>query len=135
MQDDPRSPVSYPHTGRPTGGNPSLWQKLVGGVVMIGVFALALAFSVALFAVIVVVGAALWGYLWWKTRELRKAMREHVDAQMAGQTKSPGEAPGRHRGQGVVIDGEVIRDDEPRQSVASQESIRTKTRPAGARGP
>ena len=132
MQDDHRSTGSYPDPGRPGGGTPTLWQKLVGGVVMIGVFALALAFSVALFAVIVTVGAAVWGYLWWKTRELRRAMREHVDVRMTGKATPPAEPTGRHGGQGVVIDGEVIRDDEPAQSAGTEGAARNG---AGAREP
>lgn len=50
---------------------------------------LGLAFSVLLFAVVAVLGLAVWGYLWWKTRNIRQAM----------QSKSPG---------GQVIDGEAI---------------------------
>lgn len=45
-------------------------------------------FSVVVFAVILVLGMAVWGYLWWKTRKLRRAMQE--------------QAPG-----GQIIDGEV----------------------------
>lgn len=46
-------------------------------------------FSVLLFAVIIAVGLLVWGYVWWKTREVRKAMREHP--------------PG-----GTVIEGEAV---------------------------
>ena len=46
-------------------------------------------FSVVVLAVIAVLGLAVWGYLWWKTRKLRRAMREH--------------AP-----DGQIIDGEAI---------------------------
>lgn len=35
-----------------------------------------LTFSVLFLAVVVAVGLVVWGYVWWKTRELRKAMRE-----------------------------------------------------------
>ena len=51
----------------------------------------AFTFSLVLFAVLVVVGLLVWTYLWWKTRALRKQMRE----------RPPG---------GRVIEGEVIRD-------------------------
>lgn len=51
----------------------------------------AFAFSLVLFAVLVAVGLLVWAYLWWKTRALRKQMRE----------RPPG---------GRVIEGEVIRD-------------------------
>jgi hypothetical protein len=49
-------------------------------------------FSVLLFAVVATVGVVAWGYLWWRTRELRRRMRAHPP------------------GGGVVIEGEVIRE-------------------------
>ena len=75
-------------------------------LVMAGVFVLALTFSVALFAVLLTVGVVVWGYLWWKTRAVRKAMREQMDA--AG-GRGPG-AGGAARNQGLIIEGEVIRE-------------------------
>lgn len=45
--------------------------------------------SVVVFAFIAVFGLTIWSYVWWKTRKLRRAMRE--------------QAPG-----GQVIDGEAI---------------------------
>ena len=50
-------------------------------------------FSLLVFAILAIVGVLVWGYLWWKTRELRRQMRE--------------QPPG-----GRVIEGEAIRDDE-----------------------
>ncbi|MCB1961254.1 MAG: hypothetical protein KDE68_12145 [Rhodocyclaceae bacterium] len=71
----------------------SPWQKLLALVAGAGMFVLALMFSVVLFAGVVTVGLALWGFLWWKTRTLRKQMRDNP--------------PG-----GLVIEGEVIREGE-----------------------
>jgi len=48
-------------------------------------------FSLLVFAILVTGGLLVWGYLWWKTRELRRQMRE----------RPPG---------GRVIEGETIRD-------------------------
>ena len=56
-------------------------------------------FSLVVFAVIVVLVLALWGYVWWKTRKLRRAMQE--------------QAPG-----GLVIDGEA--------TVVEETPVRTK---------
>ncbi|MBN8442176.1 MAG: hypothetical protein J0M28_10835 [Thauera sp.] len=70
---------------------PSLLQKIVAGLTAVLVFGVALMFSVVLFAVVVTVGAVAWGYLWWKSRDLRKQMRD----------RPPG---------GLVIEGEVIRE-------------------------
>jgi HAMP domain-containing protein len=53
--------------------------------------ALGFMFSLIVFAVIAVIGLALWGYVRWKTRKLRRAMRE----QAAGNN-------------GHVIDGEAV---------------------------
>lgn len=58
-------------------------------------------FSLVILAVIAVAGLLAWSYFWWKTRKLRKAMRDHPSG-------------------GVVIDGEVIvvDDDESRRDKA-----------------
>jgi O-antigen/teichoic acid export membrane protein len=71
---------------------PSLWRKIVAFVVTVALVGVALMFSVLLFVVVATAGLVGWGYLWWRMRELRKAMRE-----------SP--PPGS-----VVIEGEVIRE-------------------------
>lgn len=48
-------------------------------------------FSLLVFAILATGGLLVWGYLWWKTRDLRRQMRE----------RPPG---------GRVIEGETIRD-------------------------
>ena len=53
--------------------------------------------SVLVFASIAAIGALMFGYLWWKTRGLRKQMRKQQMPENASQ--------------GCVIEGEVIRDD------------------------
>lgn len=37
-------------------------------------------FSVVLLAVVAVVVLCVWGYFWWKTRELRRVLREQQEA-------------------------------------------------------
>jgi membrane protein implicated in regulation of membrane protease activity len=49
-------------------------------------------FSLVLFAVIAVVGLAAFGYFWWKTRALRKAMREQAPRTESGGQVIEGEA-------------------------------------------
>lgn len=61
----------------------------VGAVLLLA----GLAFSVVILAVGIAAGLAAWGWFWWKTRALRKAMRE----------RPPG---------GQVIEGEVVVVDE-----------------------
>lgn len=55
---------------------PGLVGKVLGVVAGAALLVLGVMFSVVLLAVLVVAGLAAWAYFWWKTRELRKAMRE-----------------------------------------------------------
>ncbi len=107
MYRDPRFSGLFDKLQRGDGAPPSLLQKLVAVVVAAAVFSLALMFSVVLFAVVLTVGAAAWGYLWWKTRALRKTMRAQGEARMRAQDQAAG-AHGSARG--LVIEGEVIRE-------------------------
>ena len=75
--------------------SPNLLNKVAKIVVSVVLIGLALMFSALLLMVIVTVGAMAWGYLWWRTRDLRKQMRKH----------SPSEVVDA----GEVIEGEVIR--------------------------
>jgi hypothetical protein len=50
---------------------------LVGGVLLASAFVLSLAF----FAVALTVALVFIGYVWWKTRGLRKQMREHIQSE------------------------------------------------------
>jgi len=63
----------------------------VGAVVLVAVFT----FSLLVFAIVATGGLLLLGYLWWKTRDLRKQIREQM------RERRPGER---------VIEGEVIRE-------------------------
>ncbi|MBI5786183.1 MAG: hypothetical protein HZA64_12065 [Rhodocyclales bacterium] len=60
----------FPHTPA------SPLQKAASAVIGLALLALGLMFSVVLIAVLVVAGLAAWGYLWWKTREVRRILRE-----------------------------------------------------------
>ncbi|CAH1082202.1 hypothetical protein [Candidatus Nitrotoga sp. 1052] len=75
--------------------SPSLLSKVAKIVVTVVLIGLALMFSALLFVVILTVGAMAWGYLWWKTRDLRRQMREY--------------SPNDVVIEGDVIEGEVIR--------------------------
>lgn len=91
MRRDPRFDPLFGRLHRQAVEPMTLTQKILAAIVGAGVFALALMFSVVLFAVFIAVGTVAWGYLWWKTRAIRKQMREN-----------PPDA--------LVIEGEVIRE-------------------------
>lgn len=84
----------------PDANQPSLPGKILAFAAAAVLLAVSLMFSLLLFAVALVVGLLLWGWLWWKTRELRGQMRER---QMGGMDDQP---PG-----GRVIEGEVVREE------------------------
>lgn len=71
-------------------------QKVVAVVSGLAVLALGVAFAVVLLPIMLAVGAVVLGRLWWRTRALRKAMRQAVAA------GGYAEADGR------VIDGEAV---------------------------
>ena len=117
MYRDPRFSGLFQTLGGPAAKPPTLLQKVVGAVVMAGVFMLALTFSVAFFAVLLTAGVAIWGWVWWKTRARRKAMRAQMDAQASaggGRAGGYGAAAGSR---GLIIEGEVIREVEVEEEV------------------
>lgn len=79
---------------RPTEPGPlgKLVALLAGMILLVAAFM----FSVVILAIVSVVGLAAWGYFWWKTRALRRAMRENTSAN------------------GQVIDGEAVVVDDSR---------------------
>jgi uncharacterized membrane protein len=80
--------------------SPGLLHKLVALIVSVAMVGLALMFSAVLFAIIIVAGTLAWAYLWWKTRELRKQMRNFPPREVKQEEKM---------GDGEVFEGEVIR--------------------------
>jgi uncharacterized membrane protein len=77
-----------------------LLRKLVALIVTATLVGLVLMFSVVLLAIIIVVGAIAGIYLWWKTRELRKQMRDFASRAAVREEKAR---------ENDVIEGEVIR--------------------------
>jgi hypothetical protein len=68
---------------------PGFFTKLLTLLASVALLIVGLMFSVLFLAVIAAVGLVVWGYFWWKTRELRKVMRERP--------------PGGH-----VVEGEAV---------------------------
>lgn len=77
-------------------------QKLFAFVVGTILLVFGLMFSVVVLAGLVAAGLAVWAYLWWKTRDLRRAMRE---------------APVARRPGGDIIEGEAVVVEESRAAV------------------
>lgn len=80
---------------------------LIGGLALL---ILGFMFSLMLLAVAAVLVAGIWAYLWWKTRELRRRLREHG-------APSPREGPPGGRifdGEAVHVDGADARDADTR---------------------
>lgn len=80
--------------------SPGLLRKLAALIVTVAMVGLVLMFSAVLFAIIIVVGTIAWAYLWWKTRELRKQMRNFPPREVQREEKMS---------DGEVFEGEVIR--------------------------
>ena len=75
----------------------NILSLLAGAVLLILGFML----SAVIFLVIAVIGLGLWGYFWWKTRALRKAMKASMPREESGNVE-PVQPEGR------IIEGEVI---------------------------
>jgi len=88
---------NFPHA---TANSPSLLRRVARLVVAIALIGLVLMFSALLFIVVLTAGTMVLGYLWWKTRDLRKQMRNHP----LGDEVIRGEVI-----EGEIIEGEVIR--------------------------
>ena len=69
---------------------------VVGAVALAG----ALVFSAALFAVLLLVGAAVGGWLWWQTRALRRQLRERMQQMQQMEAGVPGSRGAEPRGSG-----------------------------------
>lgn len=95
----------------PPPGNRNPLQKLLALVVTAALVTLGLMFSAVLFVVVLVVVAFGGIYLWWKTREVRRQMRQMQDAVREYQTQRAAMERDMYRDdafQGEVIEGEAV---------------------------
>lgn len=82
---------------------PGILGKVVAFIMSLTLFALAFMFSLAALAVVAVVGILFAGWFWWKTRALRRQLREQsVVFETSGRSERPVS--------GQIIEGEVIRE-------------------------
>lgn len=99
--------MKQPHFAQFAAGTkpPGLLAKLLAFLLSATLFVLAFMFSVVALAVVAVVGIGVAGWFWWKTRALRRQMREQGG--MAS-TSAHRRAEG-----GQIIEGEVVRENAP----------------------
>ncbi|KAF7600443.1 MAG: hypothetical protein CGU28_03550 [Candidatus Dactylopiibacterium carminicum] len=103
--------IRFARLSRPSGRSTGLLGKVVATVAALGLLALSLMFSVVVLAVGVVGGAIAWAYLWWKTRTLRRQMREQAGmAEAVFRQRASSDAKPEARDDGIVLEGEVIRE-------------------------
>lgn len=100
-----------------SGGNLPAGGSLLGRVLafVIGSAALvgALLVSAVLFVVLAAVGVLLGTFLWWKTRGLRRQMREQMqqmEQAMQAQRDAHGARDSQDAPAGTVIEGEYVRE-------------------------
>lgn len=95
--------------------------KALATVVTLAGAVLVFTLSLAMFAVLLVLGLGFGGYLWWKTRALRRALRE----QQAGLAAAIAAHEAAHTAPvGTVIEGEFLRVDEFRRELPVEQDGR-----------
>jgi hypothetical protein len=101
-----------------TDNSPGPLHKTLAIVATAALVTLGLMFSAVLLAVILLIGAMAWAYLWWKTREVRRQVREQILNRRVRSANAANEPFG----------GEVFRDEELRGKVIEGEVIRVDTK-------
>jgi hypothetical protein len=81
----------------------SLLGKVLAAIVGVLTLAAALMFSLVFVVVLAVAGLCVWGYFWWKTRELRRQIKDQM------QTPPFGQQSAEPAGEGEIIEGEAVR--------------------------
>lgn len=99
----------FPEIGGPSGARrpASLVGRIIAAIIAIATLVAGLVFSVFLFAVALVAGLALFGWIWWKMRRALKQARQDPRFQAFQQAGKPPSSAGS----GDVIEGEVLHDE------------------------
>ncbi|MBS1228192.1 MAG: hypothetical protein H6R17_1469 [Proteobacteria bacterium] len=91
--------INFNSRGRQPQGLVAQVLTVIGGALVLGA---AFMFSLVFFAVLAIAGLIFWLYFMWKTRALRRQMREQLDAGARGSASPPSAA-------GDIIEGEAVR--------------------------
>ena len=83
--------INFNSRGRQPKGLIAQLLTVIGGALVLGAVFM---FSLVFFAVLAIAGLIFWLYFMWKTRALRRQMREQLDAGARSQASSPS-APAR----------------------------------------
>lgn len=89
------------------GQPPGLFARILATVAAAGLFVLAFMMSVFVLAGALALGLVAWGWFWWKTRAVRRELREQMRNAPPGSPVSGGREI-------TIIEGEVIRDADER---------------------
>ena len=66
--------------------NPALLlQRILGAVLGVALFIAAFVFASVLLAIAASLALVIWGWLWWRTREIRRATREGDNVVIEGE--------------------------------------------------
>ena len=93
--------INFSSRGRPPQGPLAQLLTVIGGALVLGA---AFMFSLVFFAVLAIAGLIFWLYFMWKTRALRRQMREQLDAGAGAQASAP-----TTEASGEIIEGEAVR--------------------------
>lgn len=87
----------------------SPFGTLIAGIIGAVLLVLAFMFSLLILAGVIIVAVSVYGYLWWKTRSLRKHLREQMRSQPSG---APGTgARSDDTAEGNIIEGVVVHEE------------------------
>ena len=71
---------------------PNLLQRILGAVLGIALFIAAILFASVILAIAATLALLIWGWLWWRTRAIRRAAREGESVVIEGEYRVEREA-------------------------------------------
>lgn len=107
--------IEYRNNAR-SGGVGALLMRILAALVSIAVLVVGFMFSLALFAVALVVGVIVFGWMWWKFRRaIKQAQQDPRFQQFAEQARRGMPPQGGDIIEGEVIKSEVVPEEPPQR--------------------